>query len=186
MAARSANWRSWTDLRVGGRDVDLAAEQAGHVALGAHRVAHAVHVGADAGEALEVGLDVGPGLVLRDRELVGEAERRDAVDDAEVDRLGAPARLGRHALDRHAEHLRGGGGVDVEAVQEGALQLRDVADVGDEPQLDLAVVGADQHVAGLGDEGAGGSCGPPRCAPGCSAGWDRSTRAGRWWSRPAR
>jgi hypothetical protein len=59
----------------------------------------------------------------------------------------------RHALDRHAEHLRRGHGVDVEAFGEGLLQLRDVADVGQQAQLDLAVVGADQHFARLGDEG---------------------------------
>jgi hypothetical protein len=33
------------------------------------------------------------------------------------------------------------------------LQLGDVADMGQQAQLDLAVVGADQHMAGLGDEG---------------------------------
>jgi hypothetical protein len=42
--------------------------------------------------------------------------------------------------------------VDVQAVGEGLLQLGDVADVGQEAQLDLGVVGADQHLARLGDE----------------------------------
>ena len=36
---------------------------------------------------------------------------------------------------------------------EGLLQLRDVGDVGEQAQLDLAVVGRDQHVARVGDEG---------------------------------
>ncbi len=43
--------------------------------------------------------------------------------------------------------------MDVDPVREGLLQLRDVAYVGQEPQLDLRVVGADQHMARLGDEG---------------------------------
>ena len=36
---------------------------------------------------------------------------------------------------------------------EGALQLRDVADMGQQAQLDLAVVSADQEMTRLGDEG---------------------------------
>ena len=41
-------------------------------------------------------------------ELLGEPECRDAVDDAEIDRLGAPPRFARHAFDGHAEHFRCG------------------------------------------------------------------------------
>ena len=52
-----------------------------------------------------------------------------------------------------AEQLLGGQVVDVVAVGEGLLQLRHVGHVRGEPQLDLAVVGAHQHMAGLGDEG---------------------------------
>ena len=44
-------------------------------------------------------------------------------------------------------------GVDVEAVGEGLPQLRDVGDMGEHAQLDLAVVGRDQLVPGVGDEG---------------------------------
>ena len=62
----------------------------------------------------------------------------------------------------------------------------DVGDVGQQAQLDLAVVGGDQLVAGRRRRRRGGSCGPPRCGPGCSAGWGRSRRAAPWWSRPAR
>ena len=43
--------------------------------------------------------------------------------------------------------------MDVEAVLEGLAQLRDIGDVGEHAQLDLAVVGRDQLVAGIGDEG---------------------------------
>ena len=87
-----------------------------------------------------------PASCLRNAELRGEPECRDAVDDAEVDGLGAPPHLGRHALDRHAEHLGRRHGVNVEPVREGLRQLRDVGDVGQHAQLDLAVVGGDQLV----------------------------------------
>ena len=73
----------------------------------------AVDEGADAGVTLEVLLDVGAGLALVDAELRGEAEGRDAVDDAEVDGLGAVARLPVELGDGDAEDLGGGEGVDV-------------------------------------------------------------------------
>ena len=86
-------------------------------------------------------------------ELVGEAEGRDAVDDAEVDRLGAAAHVGRHVLDRHAEHFRRRHGVNVDAVLERLAQRRHFGDFGQQPQLDLRIVGRDQLHAGRGDEG---------------------------------
>ncbi len=112
-----------------------------------------VHVVADAGEALEIGLDVGAGLLARDAELIGEPERGDPVDDAEVDGFGAPAHLGRHALDRHAEHFRRRHGMNVEPVREGTFELRNIGNVRKNAQLDLRVVGRNEHVSRIGDEG---------------------------------
>ncbi|MBA7476205.1 hypothetical protein ES707_11587 [subsurface metagenome] len=83
----------------------LATEQRLDIAVLAAELLSLVHVGADAGEALKVLLDVGGGFLAGDAELVGESERRDAVDDAEIDRLGAAAHFARHVLDRHAEHF---------------------------------------------------------------------------------
>ena len=113
----------------------------------------AVDEGADAGVALEVLLDVGAGLALVDAELRGEAEGRDAVDDAEVDGLGAVARLLVELGDGDAEDLRGGEGVDVLAGAVGVEQERVLREVGHEAQLDLRVVGGEEQVAGGGDEG---------------------------------
>ena len=135
------------------RHVDLAAEQRGDEARLAGLLAHAVHVVPDTGIALEVGVDIGLGLGPLDAEVVRQAEGRDAVDDAEVDRLGLAPDHGVHALDRHAEDLAGGDRVDVLALVEGLLQGRDVGDVGGEAQLDLAVVDREQRHARLGDEG---------------------------------
>ena len=104
--------------------VALAPEQREHIAVLLGERLGLFHVVADAGEALEIFLDVGAGLLALDAELVGEPERRDAVDDAEVDRLGAAADLARHALHRHAEHFRRRHGVNVEAVAERLAQRR--------------------------------------------------------------
>ena len=104
------------------RIVALASEQRLDIAVLAAEIARLVHVGADARETLEIFLDVGGRLLARDAELVGEAERGNAVDDAEVDRLRAATHLARHVLDRHAEHFRRGHRVNVEAIIERLLQ----------------------------------------------------------------
>ena len=129
------------------------AEDGFHISLFARRFLGLLHIIPDPGEALEIGLDVIARLLARDRQLVGEAEGRDAIDDAEIDRLGAPAHFRRHALDRHVEHLRRRNGVDVCAVGEGLLELRDLGDMRKHAQFDLAIVGRDQLVALFGDEG---------------------------------
>jgi hypothetical protein len=42
---------------------------------------------------------------------------------------------------------------NVDPVSERLLQLRNVGDMREKPQLDLRIVGADQHMARRGDEG---------------------------------
>jgi hypothetical protein len=99
-----------------------------------------VDVGADAGEALEIAVDDRLAFLLRHAEPAGQAPRRNAVEDREIDRLGLVAGV---AVDR-AEQFLGGHVVDVGAGAERLLQLRHVGHVRGEPKLDLAVVGAHQ------------------------------------------
>src|SRR5262249_5466357 len=136
LVERSDRWVRRPDVRI----VALAAEQGRHVAVLAAFLLSGVHVGADAGEALEIFFDIGCCLIARDTKLVGEAERRDAVDNAKTDRLRVAAYLARHTLDRHPEHLRGGHGVDVEAVAESLPERWDVGDLGEQAQLDLRII----------------------------------------------
>ena len=84
---------------------------------------------------------------MRNAELVGQAEAGNAIDDAEIDRLGPAAHFGRHVLHRHAENLRRRHGVNVEIVGKGFFQFRNIGDMRQQPQLDLAVIGADQLCA---------------------------------------
>ena len=66
-----------------------------------------------AGVAREVAVDVGARFGLRNAQLRGQAEGRDAVDDAEVDGLGAVAGLLVHSGGGYAEDFAGGEGVNV-------------------------------------------------------------------------
>ena len=90
-----------------------AAEGGADGAVAADGFEGLVDEGADAFVAVEVGFDVGFGFLLVDAELGGEAEGADAVDDAEVDGLGAGAGLFGHGGGVDAEDLGGGEGVDV-------------------------------------------------------------------------
>ncbi len=139
--------------RLDPREMHAPAEDGFDIAIGAAERLGALHVVADAGETLEIGLDVLACLLARDRQLVGETERRDAVDDAEIDRLGAAAHGRVHALDRHVEHFRRGHGVNVQPVGERLSQLRNVGHMGQYAKFDLAVVGRHQLVARCRHEG---------------------------------
>src|SRR5690349_10323672 len=101
----------------------LAAEQREHITVLFRKRLGLLHVVANAGEPLEIFPDIGAGLLAADAELISEPERRNAVDDAEINRLGAAAYFARHFLDRHAEHLRRGHGMNVEALAERLAQL---------------------------------------------------------------
>ena len=118
-----------------------------------------VDIVADTRETPEIGADILARFLAADAELGRQAEGRDAIDDAEIDRLGAAADQRVHALDGQAEHLARGHGVDVEAFGEGVAQLRDVGDVGKHPELDLAVIG--RHQAGARRRHEGGADAPP-------------------------
>jgi len=60
-----------------------------------------------------------------------------SVDDAEVDHFGAAALLFGHFVERDAKDARGGGGVDVFAVDEGLLHSFVATEVRHDAQFNL-------------------------------------------------
>ena len=75
---------------------------------------------------------------------------------------------------RHLEDLGGDGGVDVAVLGERRPQRLVAAEVGEQPQLDLRVVGGDQLPAVARDERLADLLALLACGPGCSAGSGRS------------
>ena len=67
--------------------------------------------------------------------------------------LACAAVVGRDHERRNAEDLRGGEGVDVVAAAVGLDQERVAREVGEQAEFDLRVIGGEQDVARLGDEG---------------------------------
>ena len=78
----------------------------------------------DARIAREIQVDVLLGELSLDTELAGKTKGRHAVDEAEVDRLGATTLSVRHVGERRAEHFRSGGAVDIELVLESLEEPR--------------------------------------------------------------
>src|SRR6266545_1068585 len=135
-------------------DVAAPAEQGLHVPPLARRGDGAIEPGAHAREAGEVLLDEALRVILRDGELAGQGKRSLAVDRGEVDRLRAGSHFRRDLVVRHAEDDRRGLAVNVPALLEGFDERRVAREMGQESQLNLGVVGREQHRAGRSDEGA--------------------------------
>ena len=156
-----------------------AAEQRRHVAVALGLLDRALDEVLHVREAREVGVDVLLRLLARDLEVLGEAERRDPVDDPEVDHLRDVALVLRQRRRILAEHLGRRARVDVLAARERLAQPRLARDVREDPQLDLAVVGGEQAMARPRRRRPSGSRGRARCGSGSPAGSGSSSRGGR-------
>ncbi len=121
-----------------------------HFLLAARLLQRVIDERAHAAVFLEVRIDESLGFLGVDAELLRQSERRESVHDAEVHGLGPAAMLGVNHQRRHAEHLRRGQGVNVFAGAESLHQQRVAGKVRQQPQLDLRVVGRQQHVSRLG------------------------------------
>jgi len=69
------------------------------------------------------------GFFARDTQALRKAEGGDAVDDSEVNHFGAAALLFGHFVERYSENTRGGGGMNIFAVDEGLLHAFVAAEV---------------------------------------------------------
>ena len=96
---------------------------------------------------LEIGVDERRRVSHREVQTLRQSRRTDAVDHAEVDRLGGPAHRLGDVLTLYVENLFGNERVHVAILGEGLLQLEVAAKVGQQAQLDLRIVGGQQQPA---------------------------------------
>src|SRR5580692_2550466 len=130
-----------------------AAEQRFYLHVAAGFVERLVDEGAHALVPLEICRDELFSFGGLDAELLRESEGREAVDDAEVYDLGLAPVVGCDHEWGHAEDLRGGQGVNVVATAVGFDEQRIARKMGEQTQFDLRIIGGEQNVTGLGDEG---------------------------------
>ena len=73
----------------------------------------------------------------------------DAVDDAEIGRLGLTALVTAHFIQTFLVDLCGGGAVDVMTFQEGGYHVLILTQMGHQPEFNLRIVGGEEQAAWL-------------------------------------
>ncbi len=135
------------------REVALAAQQSLHIAqvvgLGDGVGDIALHLGIGDKIAVQKGL----GFLWPHLPAGAQPVGADAVDGGEIDGFRQPPLLFAHLFQGHIKEPGRGGGVNVLASLEGGDQALFVDDVGQHPQLHLAVVGGEEQVARRHHEG---------------------------------
>ena len=126
-------------------NVALAAEHRLCVPALARLLDRGVQVRAHAGIGLEVTVDHVLCLAERYAKALREAKRLLPVDDAEVHRLRAGAKLGRHFLHRDAEHAARRRCVEIGAAVESRDQVLVTRQVREQAKLDLRVVSREKQ-----------------------------------------
>ena len=106
-----------------------------------------VHVLPHAAVAVEIGLHIGLGLGGAYPDILSQRKGRNPIDDAEVDRLGPAAQLVTDLFQGDIEDLGRGHRVEVLAREEGLLHIGIARDMGQQTQLNLAVVGVHQDLS---------------------------------------
>src|SRR5205823_4223364 len=136
------------------RDVAASPEQRLHVPPLARLGDGPIEPGPHAGEPRKILRDELFRLLLGDAELAGEGERSLSVDRGEIDRLRPAAHLRRHLLLGHVKDARRRLAMDVPTLLEGPHERRVAGQVGEQPQLDLRVVGREEQPPRGGPEGS--------------------------------
>ena len=126
--------------------VNLAAKQRRNIALGPRFGFGGLHIVMNAGEFAEIGFDIIAGFTAANTQLIGQAESRDAVNNAKIDGLGAAPHFRRHIGQGNAKHFRRRHGVNIQAIGKGLPQAFDLGHMGQNTQLDLAIIGTYQNM----------------------------------------
>ena len=129
------------------RQVQPPAIHGFHEARLPRLAAHPLHVIPHRWVTLEVALDVALRHGAGDAQLPRQTKGGHAVDEAEVDRLGAAPLIFAHGFRGGAEHFRGGGTMHVLALAERAKQTGVAGEMRHDAELDLRIVRGDELAA---------------------------------------
>ena len=100
-------------------DPKLAAKGRAHKTMYARFFLQALHFLPDTGILREIGINDAAAFAWRNTKARRQAKSRHAIDDAEIDHLGAAARFLIHLVARNAEDFRRRAGMDILTTREG-------------------------------------------------------------------
>src|SRR3546814_17876689 len=128
--------------------IQAAAKQGFDEAAFARAMAGAVHEVTDPRITAEEAFDVVLRFAARDAELARQTERRHAVDQAEVDRLGVAALVATDLIERQAEDFSGGCLVTVAAIAQPRLHARIAGNILHPPHFHLRLFHTEHIISG--------------------------------------
>ena len=89
------------------RQISAPSKGSGYIAVSLRRFHNILHILPYTGVFAQIALNIGLGLIAADSDVLGQGELGNAVDDAEIDRLGIASHLGCDLFYRHIENLGG-------------------------------------------------------------------------------
>ena len=124
-------------------------EICGNIAVDLCPFNNAFHKCIYAGKLVLIVPDIAVGLLHGNVNILRQRIGAHAVQNAEIHRLGRAPHFRRDHLPWHAKHLRSRCGMNIRAAQKGLLHLFVSAEVGQQPQFNLAVVRIQQNASFL-------------------------------------
>ena len=109
-----------------------------------------IHIFFDVRITFKISVDIRFSFFGRDFDVLRKSVFAYSVDYAEIDSLRLPAHLLGNFLYRHAENLRGGGGMYIVPPLVRLDQFFAPAEVGEQTKFYLRVIGADENMIGIG------------------------------------
>ena len=98
---------------------------------------------------VQIAVNIGLGFIPADADVLCQGELTDAVDNTEIDCLGMTTLQRRYLRSGDPKNLGGSGGVNVAAALKCLLHGFVIGNVGQHPQLNLAVVCVHQNKPGF-------------------------------------
>ena len=136
--------------RVDVGQIAAATEKRTRIAMRTGELFTLLYIGGHSGMGAEVIVYERSSLLARNAELLAEAESRNAVDDAEVDRLCRTALVGSDLTDGDAADAGRCGGVDILTTVEGSEQVLILRQRRYDTELYLRIVGGEDEVVAVG------------------------------------
>ena len=132
--------------------MDLTTEQRLDISVLFGKGLGVIHIRPNSREAFKIAIDKALRLAARNAQVARQPKAGNSVNHAKIDRLGPASYVRRHLVERYVEHFGCCHRMDVQAIGKRLPECRNISDMRENTQLDLAVVQRDQRFALFGDK----------------------------------